>query len=306
VTHDERDNLNAERHALQGLIDSIPSDDVIDRASFESRLRDVTQRLANGNASTRLPLSAKLTFRGRPVVGSQGVYAEFGMAATQAFTEAVTVMAASLAGPLSAMGPIPNREQHQLIITGTAVGSFGFQLEEPGESLFVGEDTSVGQALSLTQKLLESTTGSDDDMTEATAGIDPRVIKATRAFLETLSSRDAVCGLTVGNHAFAFSDVAQVRRAVERLSDNNLHEDAQTFSGVFQGVLPKARTFEFLVQPDQFVIRGKVGSGIPDPASLNQHLIQPITISLTATRIGNGRPKYVLHTLPQWSPPAGG
>ncbi len=28
------------------------------------------------------------------------------------------------------MGPIPNRDQNQLLITNTAVGSFGFELEE--------------------------------------------------------------------------------------------------------------------------------------------------------------------------------
>jgi hypothetical protein len=37
---------------------------------------------------------------------------------------------ASLAAPLAAMGRIPNRDQHQLLITSTALGSFGFELDE--------------------------------------------------------------------------------------------------------------------------------------------------------------------------------
>ncbi|HEX4797582.1 MAG TPA: hypothetical protein VH370_27560 [Humisphaera sp.] len=282
------------------MISSIPPDDVLDRASLEYRLREVEDRLATVTANTRLPLTAKLTFRGRPVIGSQGVFAEFGMEATKAFTEAVTTMAASLSGPLAAMGPIPNRDQNQLVITGTAIGSFGFELQENADTLLFGEETTVGQALLLTQKLMESTIGSDDEMTDAMAGVDPRVIKATRDFLDTLATNDAVCGLTVGAHAFHFSGVGQVRTAIDRLAQDNLHKDEATFTGMFQGVLPKRRTFEFLVQNEGTVILGKVGSGVADPALLNRHLSQLVTITLTATRVGSGRPKYVLNVLPPW------
>jgi len=301
MTREERNILNGERYTLRSMIASIPKEDVLDRASLEYRLREVEERLATISQHTRLPLSAKLTFRGRPVIGSQGVFAEFGMTATKAFTEAVITMAASLSsGPLAAMGPIPNRDQNQLLITGTAIGSFGFELQENADTLLFGEETTVGQALSLTQKLLESTTGTDDEMTDATAGVDPRVIKATREFLETLANNDAVCGLTVGTRAFRFAGVGQVRTAIERLAQDNLHEEEETFTGMFQGVLPKRRTFEFLVSNEGAVILGKVGSAVADPGALNQHLSQPVTIRLTATRVGSGRPKYVLNALPPW------
>lgn len=301
MNREERDILNGERSTLREIIASIPPGDVLDRASLEYRLRDVESRLATMPQNTRLPLSATLTFRGRPVIGSQGVFAEFGMSATKAFTEAVVTMAASLGGSLAPTGPIPNRDQNQLLITGTAIGSFGFRLQENPDTLLVGEETTVGQALSLTQKLLESTTGSDDEMTDATAGVDPRVIKATRDFLETLANNDAVCGLTVGNHAFRFAGVGDVRTAIDRLSQENLHEEEVSFTGMFQGVLPKRRTFEFLVQNEGAVLVGKVGSAITDPGALNQHLSQPVRIRLTATRVGSGRPKYVLNMLPLWS-----
>ena len=301
MTRDEQNNLNAERSALRGMIAAIPKDDVLDRASLEYRLREVEGLLATVAAGTRLPVSAKLTFRGRPVVGSQGIFAEFAMAATKAFTEAVAMMAASLLGPLATIGPIPNRDQNQLLITNTAIGSFGFELQEHADNLLFGEETTVGQALSLTQKLLESTIGSDDELTDATAGVDPRVIKATRDFLQTLTNNDAVCGLTIGTHPFRFSGVEQVRTAIERLGQDNLHENEETFTGMFQGVLPNRRTFEFLVQPDESVILGKIGSGVTNPGTLNQHLSQIVKIKLTATRVGSGRPKYVLNAEPSWS-----
>jgi hypothetical protein len=301
VNRDERNNLNAERYALQKMIAEVPADDVLDRLTLEARLRDVERQLAAGAAPTRLPMAATLTFRGQPVVASQGVYAEFGMAATQAFTRTVSTMAASFAGTLAATGPIPNQDQHQLLITSTAIGSFGFKLEEPGDALMFDIETPVGHALVSTQKLLESTTGSDDDMTEVTAGTDPRVIKSARDFLEVLAGGDAVCNLTVGTKTFRFADVAQVRRAIDRLAQENIHEQDESFTGVFQGVLPKGRTFEFRIQNDDTVLRGKIGSSVHEPAELNHHLDQPITVKFIATRVGNATPKYVLRDLPNWT-----
>ena len=109
-------------------------------ASMESRLQEVESRLEAAGISTRLPVVRKLTFRGRPVVGSQGIFAEFGMAATKAFTEAVADDGGVLVRPASAMGPIPNRDQNQLLITSTAVGSFGFELQERRTIFFLARN----------------------------------------------------------------------------------------------------------------------------------------------------------------------
>jgi hypothetical protein len=61
----------------------------------------------------------------RPVSEQYGIFAEFGARATTMFTDAVAKVAAGQTGPLSAMGPIPNRGDSQLLITNTALGSFG-------------------------------------------------------------------------------------------------------------------------------------------------------------------------------------
>ncbi len=300
MTRDERDRLHAERSTLQSTIVSTPKQDVLDRASLEARLREVENRLVNGLHDRQLPPAARLTFRGRPVIGTHGIFAEFGLTATRAFTDVVVTMAASLDGPLGLTGPVPNRDRNQLLITNTAIGSFGFELQEHTDDPLSAKETNIAQALSITQKLLESTIGSDDEMTETTAGIDPRVLKAARDFLETLVINDAVCGLAVGAHFFGFMDVGQVRSAFQRLAQDNRHEDEETFTGFFQGVLPGRRTFEFLLEDNGLVILGKIGPGITDPIALNQHLLRPVAIKLTATRVGSGRPKYVLNVPPFW------
>ena len=77
------------------------------------------------------------------------------MKAVNGFTEAVAAVAASLNAPLNAMGPIPNREQNQLLITNTALGSFGFELEEiPAVQGTLDGESTVEQAIEKTQSIL--------------------------------------------------------------------------------------------------------------------------------------------------------
>ena len=301
MTRDEYRHLLAQRSSLQRMLVGIPAGDVLDRGSVEARLLEVQQQLDAVPPDTRAPARARLTFRGRPVVGSHGIFAEFGLAATRAFTEAVTTMAASLARPLASSGPIPDRDQNQLLITSTAMGSFGFELEEyrDGPILF-DDDCAVAKALEQTQELLEGTAGSDDELTDAAAGVDPRVISRIREFLEALATNDAVCALEFGEKVFRFQDVGQVRCGLARLAQDNLHEDQESFTGEFQGVLPKRRTFEFKIAGEDTVITGKIGPGISDPDTLNQHLHETTNIAVAATRVGNGRPRYVLYQPPAW------
>jgi len=299
----EQHSLFSERAALERMIADTPAADVIDLRSLQVRLEIINRALAQQTIETRLPVKARLTFRGRPVVGSHGIFAEFGMTATKGFTDAIALLAASLDTELAATGPIPNRDQNQLLITSTALGSFGFELEEHREQeLPLEEESSVAQALRQAQALLRgAAAGSDDDLTDAASGQDPRALAAMRAFLRTLVDNEAVCAVAVGDQAFTFSDVGEVQRSLARLGENNLHEQPHPFSGVFQGALPKRRTFEFRVAATAEVISGKIGPGVPDPAALNHHLEQPTDIQLIETRVGEGRPRYVLNQLPNWT-----
>ena len=56
-------------------------------------------------ATTPPPDSGRqsLTFNGLPVIGSHGIFADFGMKAVSSFTDAVATVAASLSAPLAAM-----------------------------------------------------------------------------------------------------------------------------------------------------------------------------------------------------------
>jgi len=86
----------------------------------------------------------------------------------------------------------------------------------------------------------------------------------------------------------------------KRLGKDNLREQETTLHGEFQGVLPKARRFEFQLSADAEVVRGKIGPAITDPDVINQYLHRPTTIFVMARQVGNGKPRYVLLALPSW------
>ena len=161
--------------------------------------------------------------------------------------------------------------------------------------------TIAGQALELTQPLLQSTLGTDDELADSAVATDPRAVAAVRTFLEFLATNEAVCTFEFNDKLFQFKDVGEVNRSLQRLGQDNLHEEQTQLTGKFQGVLPTARTFEFKLGDSQEVIRGKVGTTITSPEIINEHLHQTVKIDVLATRVGMGRPRYVLLTLPEWS-----
>jgi len=296
---DER-RLRSEIETVRGMLAEVPEEFAIDRMSLESRIAELDRELSQLPNKPSVA-KARLTFRGRPVIGSTGIFADFASKATAAFSELVTVLAAAQSKPVAWTGPIPNRDETQLLVTGTATGSFGFELQEHVVQTRVAEiESPIANALSQSRDLLESVVGDDDELTESIAGLDERAVANLRRFLEVMASNDAVCCLTYRDRDFAFRDVSQVRQSLDRLGRDNFHEETQSYFGVFLGVLPTRRTFEFRISSDGNVISGKIGSEISDPDSINRSLGLPVSIALTATRLGRGRAKYVLKELPVW------
>lgn len=306
MNNEDRQHLLAERTFLQRMLAETPVTARLTRMSEEARLRKVEAQLAALPANERMPARARLTFDGLPVIRSHGIFADFGMKAVSSFTEAVASVAASLFAPLAAMGPIPNRDQNQLLITSTAVGSFGFELEEYRTGQLALEDASpVATALERTQALLQSTLGNDDDLADIASETDPRALEKVRAFLKVLADNSAVCALQYGGRGVRFIDVGQVSRSLARLEADNLHESEEQLRGEFVGVLPNSRSFEFKLASDGQIIRGKVSPRVQNVDAINDHLHRAVQIDVTRTQVGNGRPRYLLTQAPQWEQEAG-
>lgn len=287
--------LSSEIKELEVLLASVPADALIERMSLEARLSNARKALA------ALPLQtsqkAKLTFRGKPVLGSHGIAADFGAKATGAFSEAFAAVAVALSDGLRDMGPIPDRDKNQLIITGTAIGSFGFEFELPAEEpkLF-SEKTNAQEAMKTIESLFRlAAAGSDDEVAEIVEEIHPRAVRKVHDFLDLLVQQQAWCGLELDESFFRFSNYEQIKLSSERLRDENIQEREERYQGEFQGVLPNSRSFEFKLLGEGGVIKGKVDKAIADPDILNREwLHKQVTANLHVVQVGQGRPRFTL------------
>ncbi len=288
--------LEAERAFIEKLLQQIPETSVIERMSLESQKAEIEDILASQQSPLRNPTPISLKFRGKPIVGSYGIFADFGGAIVKEFADAVAAIGTSQNATLGTRGALPNRQDYQLLMTGTIKGSFGFVLEESAENYMLSREPShVELAVGKTLAILKASVGTDEELNDAISEADPRALDALRKFLKTLADQEAICAIESGEEAFYFSDVGQIRRSESRLSQENIHEEDKTIFGSFQGVLPNRRTFEFRVKDSNEIITGKVSAAIEDAKSINDHLNQPVAIEVHTKKVGNSRrPTYVL------------
>jgi hypothetical protein len=296
-------SIASEIKELEDLLAAIPEDNVIDRLSLESRLESAKAALTV--SAQQFALKARLTFRGQPVFGSHGIAADFGSKAAGAFSDAFAAVAAGLSEGLRYMGPIPNRDENQLLITGTTIGSFGFEFElpAPDPSLFSETDKTREAMVKIEQLFRLSVDGSDDEVAEVIEEVHPRAIKKVYEFLELLVQHKAWCGLEFADRCFRYADYEQIKASCERLKSDNIQEREEAYRGEFQGVLPSARTFEFRVMDQNVIIKGKIDLNIADPDVLNREwLHKPVTVKFNVMQVGQGRPRFTLMTLDDLRP----
>jgi len=296
-------SLASEVSELEMLLAGMPEENVLDRKSLESRLAKVKRQIVETPSIKESP-KVRLVFRGKPVMDTQGIAADFASKAAGAFNEAFAAVMASLTEPLQSMGPIPNRDKRQLLLTGTAIGSFGFEFALPSPEnadllTLLPEADESGQAIDIMEKLLRyAALGTDDDVAGIVEEIYPRAVKGVSKFLDLMVQEQAWCGLEFGGTSFRYEGHEQIKVAAERIRDDNIKEYEDSFQGKFQGVLPTARTFEFKCADTDELLRGKVGRGIETPDILNiDWLHKPINAKFTVIQIGTKRQRYSLKSL---------
>lgn len=295
MTKKEFDITSSEIQQLKLLLADIPPENIIEQKSFESRIQLLEDKIKNISPETTRN-RAIMTFRGNPVIKTHGIVAEFASRATSAFTEAVVAIAASLTDNLKYMGPIPNRDKNQLLITGTAIGSFGFEFEVPKadeDSLFIGSsETEI--ALEKLQELFRASISDDDDLlTELVEEIHPRAVIKAVDFLDVMRNNNAWCALSFKERTFRFLNIHQIETSMLKLSQDNIDEQDVIFNGEFQGILPSRRAFEF--KSADGIITGKIGAEIKEPDVLNrEYLHKIVSVQLHKIQVGQGRPRYQL------------
>lgn len=296
--------LLSERTTLEELIAQAPSDSIITRLSLERRLKQVQENLKAYEGLSSKVVKARLTFRGKPVLGSRGVSADFAGEAVNHFADAVVHVGAGSYTPLSQRGKVPNSEDYGLVITGTARGSFGFEIEDAAQTPpLAGESTPAEAAMRQVMRIMKASTGTDEQLADAIGITDPRALRALQTFLKTVADNDAICALELNDDVFTFRDSAQIQRSVDRLGQDNITEDEIRVSGHFQGFLPKGRRAEFVVKESDAeflrdsvgeVISVRVATSVTEDVQINEILDQPINVEAHTRRVGNSAPRYTI------------
>lgn len=294
------ERLKAEIRQVQSILDEIPVENVIDRFSIEQRLEELNRNLTL--LADARPESEKLTltFRGDPVIGSRAISADFAGRAATAFHDAFSAILAAINSRLRYSGPIPDKAQFPLMITGTALGSFGFEMEVPEDVPYLfDEPIGPSDAVTIFQKLLRvSAQGSDDDISDIVEEIHPRAVRKVADFLTVLSKQGAWCGLEFGNDFFRYGDLEELKLSQSRLRKENIIEGTETYRGEFQGFLPAGRNFEFKVLDDDFVLKGRLGEDIENTLALNRDWLDtPVKAKFNVVQVGQGRPRFTLASL---------
>ena len=288
--------LRAELAELSNLLSMTPESAVIDRMSLEYRRSQVEAELEANPPPSRWPASANLTFNGKPVVNREGIEAGFASKAMNAFTKAVTSLAASQLGPLGERGVIPNQENYRLLVTGTSRGSFGFEIEEAQaqQTSYLADESPVEFAIGQAKGILESLAGGEEAIAEAIADTEARALDDLRDFLKVMADDEAICTLSFKNAVFRFRDVGQVRSGIASLGTDNLHEGVEEMAGHFQGFLPHSRRAEFVESQTGEVLSCRIDREMGSAEGINKILDQSVNVKVRYRQVGNSRRRYTI------------
>ena len=292
----EYHRLHAELAELDRLIAATPEAAVINRTTLEYRRSQVQEEIHANPAPPRWPAHAYLTFDGMPVVDREGIYADFAGEAVEAFAKAVTSLAASQDTELGTRGVIPNQEKHQLIVTGTAHGSFGFELEE-AEGLQVNlldEQSPVEVAIGQTKAIFESLISDEERLADAIAETDNRALGDVRGFLQLMADSEAVCSLSFRNDTFRFRDIGEIRQGIVSLASGNIQEGQAKLHGQFQGFLPKPRRAQLAIAESGEILLCRVDQSVENAEEINNNLSRSVDVTATFRRVGSSRPRYTI------------
>lgn len=302
--HDYR-FLLSERFALNEMIEATPDTEVIDRLSLEGRLEEVEKQLKDYEGFSPRRIEGSLTFEGNPVVGSHGIDAEFGSRAVSAFSKAVSLVGAGDQGPLRSKGRVSQKDKYRLLITGTALGSYGFRVEAASQEPVPKGEIPLGEsAIIRVKRILEASVRTDEELANTIGEMDNRALKGVHDFLKTVADSKAVCTLTFNGDEFRFHDPGQVRHSQTRLSRDHIKEEIVTITGKVLGFFPHIPRVQLQTTSKESIFWGSdfgtIVEAKVDPMiahSFDDLIDRTVTVEARTRRVGSSKPSFTLTKL---------
>jgi hypothetical protein len=242
------------------LADAAQDDDPIGQHQLGQLVRDLRGKLAAmPQLIAQAPAGVALFFGGRPVVGSQGIHAEFGSKILDRFQKIVSERYASEElGPLSTRGRVPLKDDTHLLITDVVRGSFGFVLQAAQDESSDASDTSLKTVVDKVASTISRVAAQDDMLfDEAASEIDERQKNSLSEFFKLLDAEGATMRIVEGERDFEL-DQASVQRARSRVAGLQIKEDIQTLSGQIVGWSDVSAKFELKLHDSLAIVQGTV------------------------------------------------
>lgn len=305
----EREFLEADKATLENILANLDETQYITKLSFQQRLKAVEEKLSHLADSVSDTIT--VTFKGAPVDGSHGIFADFAAKAIGKFSEAFAAFAAMAEGiSLARKGFIPASDKNRLLITHTAHGSFGFELQLPKAdpdmlqpSLLPMDYDYIQTAKNKLEAVInEAINGDDEQLADSIADVDQRALDYVQAFFETMVQERATFVINSGSRKIVCSNREELRMAASRLKPSNIVSQNVEFEGQFVGILPEHRDFEFK-KIEGITIRGKIDKAIAEPDSIIANWYKkPVKVIFGSKKIGNGYPRFTLESLNKIEP----
>jgi hypothetical protein len=231
-------------------------EDVVGLSQFRKRIRQITDEIADLSAQRPTTASVALYFSGRPILGTQGIAADFAGRCLENFQDLVSkTFARREVGALGERGPVPLRQNTEMMVTGVTHGSFGFVLTEMTEQEAFFE-TQLKDVVSDVSTTLEKFGGdSDSDFLDFAAELDQRTIISLRNFFQVMDASSATVRIVEDDKEVQLDAIA-VHRGRQRAESATIDEDVVEMRGTAVHVLPDNRSFEFF-SADGEVLHGK-------------------------------------------------
>jgi hypothetical protein len=256
----ERDALLADRQAVLQLLELMHVDDVLGRLSFETRLRQISNRLAQLDQVIENTASVALFFGGEPVFGSESIDAEFTTRMLSAFQAMVNKRLGSEVGSLGERGPLPQGTQGPLAISELLRGSVGFLLEEEIRNQEIAPTVVRGAVEQIIQLVHSAAAEDPDEFAGTVESLDHRLLLSLREFFRTLDERHGTIRI-VDNDNDRSLDSRAIARGRQRVETTQIDEhDSETMIGELLGLLPDQRRFEMRLRDTGEIIRGSVAA----------------------------------------------
>jgi hypothetical protein len=240
---------------------SLSAGDPVMAYALKNRRESLERELQQAPPTPPRPRTV-LFFAGPPVLGSQGIDAEFAAAALRPFLEMVkTQYSAQKHGKVGARGPRKDESEAKLLLTGLPRGSFGLELSQPQPTDFIAAEQLSDALLRLTE-VLASAADTDERFGFSLAKVSPRVLPRLKEFLDVVADQGAFLSVESGELKI---DIRQDRVAAarDRVGATKTDYKTSTLEGVFRGATLDSWRFDFR-PPDGETISGRIAEEVED------------------------------------------